>query len=327
MIKNIAVVGCGHWGKNLIRNFSELGVLYAVCDENKELADKFADLYKVDNLNFNEIINNESIQGVVIAAPAVLHAQLAIKALSAKKHVYVEKPLSLNIHDSNEMIKTSFDNNVQLMVGHLLQYHPIFIKLLELVNLGKFGNILSISSNRMSFGKVRSEEDVIWSFAPHDISMILALAQRTPSSVVAESSYLLRKNVADSAKIYLKFGNSFNADISVSWINPFKEHKLVLVGELGMAVFDDTLDWEKKLAITNYDLNQNDSGITIEKSESNYIKVNQSEPLKNECAHFVEVVNEKKMPRTNASEGLEVVKVLSAASLSAKNNIYVEIEK
>ncbi len=327
MIKNIAVVGCGHWGKNLIRNFSELGVLYAVCDENKELADKFADLYKVDNLNFNEIINNESIQGVVIAAPAVLHAQLAIKALSAKKHVYVEKPLSLNIHDSNEMIKTSFDNNVQLMVGHLLQYHPIFIKLLELVNLGKFGNILSISSNRMSFGKVRSEEDVIWSFAPHDISMILALAQRTPSSVIAESSYLLRKNVADSAKIYLKFGNSFNADISVSWINPFKEHKLVLVGELGMAVFDDTLDWEKKLAITNYDLNQNDSGITIEKSESNYIKVNQSEPLKNECAHFVEVVNEKKMPRTNASEGLEVVKVLSAASLSAKNNIYVEIEK
>tara|TARA_B100001540_G_C15812883_1_gene645546 strand:- start:480 stop:1463 length:984 start_codon:yes stop_codon:yes gene_type:complete len=327
MIKNIAVVGCGHWGKNLIRNFSELGVLYAVCDENKELADKFADLYKVDNLNFNEIINNESIQGVVIAAPAVLHAQLAIKALSAKKHVYVEKPLSLNIHDSNEMIKTSLDNNVQLMVGHLLQYHPIFIKLLELVNLGKFGNILSISSNRMSFGKVRSEEDVIWSFAPHDISMILALAQRTPSSVIAESSYLLRKNVADSAKIYLKFGNSFNADISVSWINPFKEHKLVLVGELGMAVFDDTLDWEKKLAITNYDLNQNDSGITIEKSESNYIKVNQSEPLKNECAHFVEVVNEKKMPRTNASEGLEVVKVLSAASLSAKNNIYVEIEK
>ena len=327
MIKNIAVVGCGHWGKNLIRNFSELGVLYAVCDENKELADKFADLYKVDNLNFNEIINNESIKGVVIAAPAVLHAQLAIKALSAKKHVYVEKPLSLNIHDSNEMIKTSLDNNVQLMVGHLLQYHPIFIKLLELVNLGKFGNILSISSNRMSFGKVRSEEDVIWSFAPHDISMILALAQRTPSSVIAESSYLLRKNVADSAKIYLKFGNSFNADISVSWINPFKEHKLVLVGELGMAVFDDTLDWEKKLAITNYDLNQNDSGITIEKSESNYIKVNQSEPLKNECAHFVEVVNEKKMPRTNASEGLEVVKVLSAASLSAKNNIYVEIEK
>tara|TARA_B100000401_G_scaffold437981_1_gene384985 strand:- start:553 stop:1536 length:984 start_codon:yes stop_codon:yes gene_type:complete len=327
MIKNIAVVGCGHWGKNLIRNFSELGVLYAVCDENKELADKFADLYKVDNLNFNEIINNESIQGVVIAAPAVLHAQLAIKALSAKKHVYVEKPLSLNIHDSNEMIKTSLDNDVQLMVGHLLQYHPIFIKLLELVNLGKFGNILSISSNRMSFGKVRSEEDVIWSFAPHDISMILALAQRTPSSVIAESSYLLRKNVADSAKIYLKFGNSFNADISVSWINPFKEHKLVLVGELGMAVFDDTLDWEKKLAITNYDLNQNDSGITIEKSESNYIKVNQSEPLKNECAHFVEVVNEKKMPRTNASEGLEVVKVLSAASLSAKNNIYVEIEK
>jgi Predicted dehydrogenases and related proteins len=164
MIKNIAVVGCGHWGKNLIRNFSELGVLYAVCDENKELADKFADLYKVDNLNFNEIINNESIQGVVIAAPAVLHAQLAIKALSAKKHVYVEKPLSLNIHDSNEMIKTSLDNNVQLMVGHLLQYHPIFIKLLELVNLGKFGNILSISSNKMSFGKVRSEEDVIWEF-------------------------------------------------------------------------------------------------------------------------------------------------------------------
>ena len=267
------------------------------------------------------------IRDRVIAAPAVLHAQLAIKALSAKKHVYVEKPLSLNIHDSNEMIKTSLDNNVQLMVGHLLQYHPIFIKLLELVNLGKFGNILSISSNRMSFGKVRSEEDVIWSFAPHDISMILALAQRTPSSVIAESSYLLRKNVADSAKIYLKFGNSFNADISVSWINPFKEHKLVLVGELGMAVFDDTLDWEKKLAITNYDLNQNDSGITIEKSESNYIKVNQSEPLKNECAHFVEVVNEKKMPRTNASEGLEVVKVLSAASLSAKNNIYVEIEK
>ncbi len=314
MIKNIAVVGCGHWGKNLIRNFSELGVLYAVCDENKELADKFADLYKVDNLNFNEIINNESIQGVVIAAPAVLHAQLAIKALSAKKHVYVEKPLAMNEQEAENILTAAASNKVMIMVGHLLQYHPIFIKAKTIVESGKLGKLNYIHSNRLSFGKVRFEEDVIWSFAPHDISMILSLAKEDIKEVKTESSCILQKNIADIAAIHMLFKSGLKAQISVSWIHPFKEHKLVIIGENGSIIFDDTMSWNKKLAYFNHNIDLKGKIPQLNKSEVEYIEIKESEPLKNECQHFVDVVNGNAQPITDGEEGLRVLRVITAAS-------------
>ena len=175
MIKNIAVIGCGHWGKNLVRNFAELGLLAAVCDPDKDLANRYAHQYEVANLSFAGVLENPAIDGVVLAVPAPLHAAMAVEAMNAGKHVYVEKPLAMNGVEAEAMINSANTNNVRLMVGHLLQYHPVFIALRELVYSGDLGALSYIYSNRLSFGKVRSEEDVIWSFAPHDISMILSL--------------------------------------------------------------------------------------------------------------------------------------------------------
>ena len=168
MKKNIAVVGCGHWGKNLVRNFSDLGSLAAVCDPNAEVAQQYADQYLVKNYSFSEILNDLSIEGVVLAVPAPLHASMAIEVMNAGKHAYVEKPLAMNNLEADRMIASAEENGVQLMVGHLLQYHPIFMALRTLVESGEMGALQYIYSNRLSFGKVRSEEDVIWSFAPHD---------------------------------------------------------------------------------------------------------------------------------------------------------------
>jgi UDP-2-acetamido-3-amino-2,3-dideoxy-glucuronate N-acetyltransferase len=326
MKNNIAVVGCGHWGKNLVRNFSELKALSAVCDPNTELAAKFATQFNVNNLSFPEVINDSSIEGVVLAVPAPLHASLAIEAMNAGKHVYVEKPLAMNKNEAKNMINAASSNKVNLMVGHLLQYHPIFIKVRAIVESGKLGQLSYIYSNRLSFGKVRSEEDVIWSFAPHDISMILSLAKEEPQLVKTESSCILQKNIADIATVHIKFKSGLKAHISVSWLHPYKEHKLVIVGELGMLIFDDTLPWNSKLAYYNHNIDLKGEIPQLDKSDVEFIEIEESEPLKNECRHFIDVVNQEMQPITDGDEGLRVLKVLTAATVSQASKLYEEIE-
>ena len=314
MKKNIAVVGCGHWGKNLVRNFSELGALVAVCDPNDELAKKYAKEHNVDNLSFTEIINCAAIEGVVLAVPAPLHASMAIEAMNAGKHVYVEKPLAMNKIEAAAMIESAKENDVQLMVGHLLQYHPVFIAIRGLVDSGELGSLNYVYSNRLSFGKVRSEEDVIWSFAPHDISMILSLTGQEPEVVRTESSCILQPNIADTATVHMEFKSALKAHISVSWLHPYKEQKLVVVGEDAMAVFDDTKPWNEKLALYRHSVESSGVILSLEKAEVEYLKVSQSEPLKNECQHFLDVVSGNILPLTNGVEGLRVLNVLELAS-------------
>ncbi len=322
MRKNIAVIGCGHWGKNLVRNFAELDALAAVCDPNDQVAQTYSEKYNVDNLSFEAILDNTAIDGVVLAVPAPLHAPLAIEAMNSGKNVYVEKPLAMNRIEAEAMIASSKENGVQLMVGHLLQYHPIFITLRELVGSGELGSLSYVYSNRLSFGKVRSEEDVIWSFAPHDISMILSLTGQEPEAVRTESSYILQPHVADAAIVHMEFNSGLKAHISVSWLHPYKEQKLVVVGKNAMAVFDDTKPWGEKLALYRHVVRSSGSVPSLEKAEVEYVEVSQSEPLRNECQHFLNVVSENIVPLTGGDEGLSVLKVLSAASLSdSKNNL------
>ena len=316
MKKNIAVIGCGHWGKNLVRNFAELAVLASVCDPNTELAQNLAEQYGVNNQTFAEIIEDVTIEGIVLAVPAPLHAGLAIQAMNAGKHVYVEKPLAMNQTEARQMIERSKEHGVHLMVGHLLQYHPIFKALRELVATGALGGLSYVYSNRLSFGKVRSEEDVIWSFAPHDISMILSLTAQEPELVRTESSTILQEKIADTATVHMKFKSGLKAHIFVSWLHPYKEQKLVVIVESAMAVFDDTQPWEKKLAISQYKIDFHGDVPGPVKSDVEYIDVAQSEPLKNECQHFIDVVNGRSMPSTDGDEGLRVLNVLSAATLS-----------
>ncbi len=326
MEKNIAVVGCGHWGKNLVRNFSDLGSLAAVCDPNAEVSQKYADQYLVKNYSFSEILNDLSIEGVVLAVPAPLHASMAIEVMNAGKHVYVEKPLAMNNLEAEKMIASAEENGVQLMVGHLLQYHPIFMVLRTLVESGEMGTLQYIYSNRLSFGKVRAEEDVIWSFAPHDISMILSLTGHEPEIVRTESTSILQPDIADAATLHLEFKSGLKAHISVSWLHPYKEQKLVVVGKNAMAVFDDTKPWGEKLALYRHVVRSCGSLPSLEKAEVEYIEVLESEPLRNECQHFVDVVTGDVAPLTNGKEGLGVLNVLSAASLSQSRNEAVRIE-
>jgi UDP-2-acetamido-3-amino-2,3-dideoxy-glucuronate N-acetyltransferase len=325
MKKNIAVVGCGHWGKNLVRNFYELEVLTSICDPNIDIAKQFSKQYSVQNNSFSEIINNPKIKGVVLAVPAKHHAAMAIDVMKQGKHVFVEKPLAMNEAEATLMIETATENKVQLMVGHLLHYHPVFQKVKDMVRGGEIGEIDYMHSNRLSFGKVRTEEDVVWSFAPHDISMILSLTNQEPEFITAHSTAVLQDNIADMATIHMTFKSGLKSHISVSWLHPYKEQKLVVIGKKAILVFDDTKPWNEKLSIQRYQAEINQGSPNLKKDNLEFIKIIEDEPLKNECQHFINVVENNIKPLTDEHEGLKVLKVLNAATISQKNNKVTKI--
>jgi len=309
---SIAVIGCGYWGKNLIRNFYELGELSAVSDSDKLLAKEFSEKYKVPSLTFEEVLNS-SVRGVVIAAPAKYHAKLTIDALEANKHVYVEKPLAMNKKEADEMIKKSNKKGMHLMVGHLLQYHPVFKKLKEMNEKKDFGDIQYIYSNRFSFGKIRSEENVIWSFAPHDISMILSLTNSPIKKVETKKTVLHQKGIPDLATIFLEFESGVKGHVSCSWINPIKEQKLVLIGSKASAIFDDTVEWNKKLMVLPQKVNSKKIPPETIKKDPEYVEVSEKEPLKEECKYFIDLINDKVAGLTTGEEGKKVLEVLEAS--------------
>ena len=311
----VAVIGCGHWGKNLVRNFSELGALRAISDPDVALAEQFSADYDVPALDFDAILEGDC-DGVVIAAPAPLHAPLAQKAFAAGKHVYVEKPLAMTLDEADLMIEAGHQAGRHLMVGHLLQYHPVFTRLRDLVSQGKLGELQYVYSNRLSLGKVRAEEDVVWSFAPHDISMILSLAGRNVKTVHCEASDILQKGLSDTASLHLTFEGGLKGHVSCSWLHPYKEQKLVVIGDKGMAVFDDTMDWDQKLAVYDHEIDMQVSPPVPQKADVRYEKVPQGEPLKAECQYFLELMAGQVKPLTDGAEGRRVLQVLAAASAS-----------
>jgi UDP-2-acetamido-3-amino-2,3-dideoxy-glucuronate N-acetyltransferase len=311
--KIIAVVGCGYWGKNLVRNFYELGALAAVCDGNPETAQNMSQNYNVPFLSFDEILNDKSIKGVVIAAPAGQHYSLAKQAMQADKHVFVEKPLALEIKHAEELCQISESLDKVLMVGHLLQYHPAFNKLKELVANGDLGRLQYIYSNRLSLGKIRREENILWSFAPHDISMILSLVGELPSHVTTVGNNYLHEKLTDITTTHLSFPNGINAHIFVSWLHPYKEQKLVLVGDKGMAEFNDSRDWDNKIQLYPHKIEWIDGNPLPNKADAIAVSVKEDEPLKRECQHFLDCVQSNTRPRTDGREGLNVLRVLHQA--------------
>lgn len=319
MKQNIAVIGCGYWGRNLVRNFSEIRALAAVCDPDSRVGYEISREYGVPCLSYEDILESEHIEGVVLAVPAPMHCDMALRALEANKHVFVEKPLAMNVPEALKMIELAELHNCELMVGHLLQYHPAFLKLNQLVLDGYFGELTYVYSNRLSFGKIRDEEDVIWSFAPHDISMILKLANSQPVEVKTVSSSILRPNIADKATISMRFENGLRAHAFVSWLHPYKEQKLVVIGDKAMAVFDDTKGWNEKLSVYEHDVSVSGTHVDLKKAEGQFVEVDQAEPLQNECLHFIDVVSRNVKPKTDGEEGRRVLEVLSAATRSIKS--------
>jgi len=314
MNKKVCVVGCGYWGKNLVRNFYELGALNSVCDANPKTLGAMASQYEgIDaRQNYADVLSDCGIEAVAISAPAALHYELARKALLAGKDVYVEKPLALKASEGEELVNLAEEHSRILMVGHILHYHPAVRTLKNIVSKGTLGRIQYIYSNRLSFGKIRREENILWSFAPHDISMILGLLGEKPYELSARGSYYLHPDIADVTMSQMKFASGVNAHIFVSWLHPFKEQKLVVVGEDQMAVFDDTVPWENKLVIYPHEVVWNDGIPEARKAEGKSVPLEPGEPLKEECRHFLECIETRKTPLTDGNEGLLGLKVLNA---------------
>lgn len=323
----ISVIGCGYWGKNLLRNFSELGVLHSVCDANLDLAEKASKSYGVPAQTLEDVLKSDC-DGVVIAAPAAQHFELTQKALNAGKHVFVEKPLSLKVEEAKKLCELSLQVGKKLMVGHLLQYHPAFLELKRLIQKGNLGRLQYIYSNRLNLGKFRNEENILWSFAPHDISMILGLVGDLPESVYATGACHLNPRIHDVTTTHMSFKNGIEAHIFVSWLHPYKEQKLVVVGDRGMAVFDDGLPWGEKLKLYPHQVTWVDGLPHPEKADVVHVPLEISEPLKLECQHFIDCIVQNKTPLTDGIEGLRVLQVLDAAqkSLSSHQAISLSTE-
>src|SRR5579885_2049160 len=252
---DVAVVGCGYWGKNLVRNFAELGALRSVCEVREGVNGEVRDKYHVPTCTrLEQVLDDPGIRGVAIAAPASQHYTLAMRCLLAGKHVFVEKPLALHYDEGQKLVAAAKHQNLILMVGHILQYHPAILTLKELIDQGELGQIKYIYSSRLNLGKLRTEENILWSFAPHDISAILRILGELPAHAAAQGGSYLNPPVVDTTLSTLEFQSGVKAHIFVSWLHPFKEQRLCVIGTEKMAVFDD-LEPAKKLVLYAHRIN------------------------------------------------------------------------
>lgn len=318
----VAVIGSGYWGKNLIRNFHQLGALKLICDKNETLLANFKEKYSDADTCFalNDVLSRDDIGAVVIATPAETHYTIARETLLAGKHVFIEKPLALREDEGEELVSLAKESDKVLMVGHLLQYHPVFIQLKKLAQSGELGRINYIYSHRLNLGKIRREENILWSFAPHDISMILSLAGEEPEKVFATGGNYLHKKIADVTTTHMEFPSGLRAHIFVSWLHPFKEQKLVVVGDQKMAVFDDTQSWQDKLFLYPHEISWEQNIPVPKKAEPERVGIPEDEPLRIECEHFLHCMLNSQKPVTDGMEGLRVLKILNASQRSLDNH-------
>src|SRR5229473_4895051 len=312
----VAVIGAGYWGKNLVRNFHALNALETVCDLDDKTLNRISQEFQVATTrDYDAVINDPFVDAVIIAAPAAQHYELAFKALSHGKHVFVEKPLSLHVQEGKYLVQLAKDRNLVLMVGHILQYHPAIVELKRLVQQGHLGKIQYIYSSRLNLGKLRTEENILWSFAPHDISVILQILGEMPVLASAQGGSYLNPPIIDTTLSTLEFASGVKAHIFVSWLHPFKEQKLCVIGNQKMAVFDD-LEPEKKLVVYAHRINWVERKPVAERDGGQVIALPKDEPLRKECEHFVECVRTRTTPRTNGKDALHVLEVLDACERS-----------
>jgi UDP-2-acetamido-3-amino-2,3-dideoxy-glucuronate N-acetyltransferase len=312
----VAVVGMGYWGKNLVRNFYELGALSVVCDSDPSVQALCAREYANARYcpDFDTVLADPKVTAVALATPAVMHHAMAKAALQAGKDVFVEKPLAVEVRQGEELVQVAAANRRILMVGHILQYHPAIIELRELIRSGALGKIQYLYSNRLNIGKIRSEENILWSFAPHDISVMLSLLNETPNHVSSQGGAYLNPSVFDVTLSQFSFPSGVQAHIFVSWLHPVKEQRLVVVGSEKMAVFDDTA--ERKLILYPHKVEWKNRIPTAVKAKGEVVSLDNLEPLKVECQHFLDSVQSRKTPRTDGHEGLRVLRVLDACQRS-----------
>lgn len=321
MDKNIAVIGCGYWGKNLVRNFYELNSLHSICDLEekrfKDIQEKYPGVALYSD--YRQLFNNPEIQAVVISTPAVTHYKIAKDALQANKDVFVEKPIALNYKDGEEIVLLAKEKNRIFMVGHILEYHPAIVKVKEMVHNGMLGNIKYIYSNRLNLGKFRTEENILWSFAPHDISVILDLLEEMPTQISAHGANYLDPKITDVTVTSLDFQSGVKAHLFVSWLHPYKEQKLIVIGGRKMAVFDN-VNSRGKILLYNQKIDWIGRNPVPRPEGMEEIEVDGKEPLRIECEHFIECIVTRRKPKTDGQDGLRVLKILDACQESLKEN-------
>ena len=315
----LAIIGCGYWGKNLVRNVHELGALTRVCDltetgraKAKEIA---PDVEVVDTIN---AALTDDIDGILIATPAETHYEIAKQALNKGKDVFVEKPMALKIAHAKELVELAKENERILMVGHVLEYHPAILQLKEMIEDGVLGKIQYLYSNRLNLGKVRREENILWSFAPHDIAVILRMMDSKPFQVICTGGAYIQPNIADITITNILFDNGVRAHIHVSWLHPFKEQRLVVVGDKKMVSFDDV---NKKLVLYNQRVEMRENlPVPVRDDVGEEIPFDAAEPLKQECRAFIESIQTRTPPLTDGQSGLDVLRVLHGSQKSLITN-------
>jgi len=315
----VAVLGAGGWGRNHVRTWHSLGALAVVCDPDpRRRADVRKDLGVEVVSDAAEVIGRDDIDVIVVATPVPTHHDLAVAALRAGHDVLVEKPLAIDLPAAEEVVRVADECGAVLAVGHVLEHHPAVRRLSALVAEGALGELRWMTSHRLSLGQVRTAEDVLWSFAPHDIAMLLRLNGGPPEAVTSRGGAYLTAGIADAAFCGLSFPGGVEAQILTSWLHPFKEQRLVVVGSEAMAVFDDTKPAAEKLVLQPYDLEHRDDGHppTTTKGEPRAVPVGDALPLTEECRHFLERVVDRGRPLTDGRSGLDVLRVLAAADRS-----------
>lgn len=317
---NIAIVGSGYWGKNHVRNFFELNSLYAVCELDESKHDQLKTDYPDIKIysDYSELLQDGNIDGIVIATPASTHFELAKKALEAGFPLLVEKPMTLTLKDAECLTELAESKGIPLMVGHILEYHPAIVKMKELVDSGELGNIKHIRCSRVNLGKIRSHENIWWSFAPHDLSIIFMMLNKEPVSIQASSFKPLQNGIEDTVYADLTFEDGKSAHIHVSWLEPIKLHQTVIIGDKAMLEFNDTLPENKlKLHRHNYDKTLPE----LKKDEVINVDYPQGQPLKLECEHFIDCIKNKKTPKTDGKSACRVINVLENVDKQLKKEL------
>lgn len=318
----VALIGCGRWGRNLARVLARLGVLEVIVDPAVEALTPYAGELGVRVVADVETAFADGVDAVVIAAPAVDHADLARRALEAGKPVFVEKPLALEVEDANALASLATERGLTLMVGHLLQYHPAFIKLKALVKAGEIGDLRHITSHRLNPGAIRTEENALWSMAPHDFSMVLGLMDADPEQVSALPVSVVNPAIPDQYFVQLRFPNGLTAQVNVSWLSPYKEHKLTVLGTKGALVFEDTAtERARKLVIYRNYIDQTADAPRFVKSEGDAVEWPAEEPLEAEMKAFLRAALGDGETPTGPAEAIPVLRLLHRADAAAGNTL------
>jgi predicted dehydrogenase len=313
---SLGVVGLGYWGPNLARNVESIrgAQLSWCCDADAQTRERLAPTFKDTRFtgSLDDLLDDEELDGVLLATPVPTHADLAVRVLEAGKHCFVEKPLAQSVADAERVVDAARSAERVLMVGHLLEYHPGVRRLAEIVRAGELGTVHYIYTNRLNLGQLRADENALWSLGAHDVSVVLALADEEPYELDARGECYMRPGIEDVVFAYLRFRSGLTAQMHLSWLDPHKERRLTVVGSRRMATFDD-MELERKLTIYDkgFDESAESWGEYITRSgDVTSPRIANTEPLRLECEHFVECISSGETPRTDGESGLRVVRVL-----------------